>query len=321
MQHEYNKNLLAEFDIATQDLQRENNRFFHIGNDIFLWKNNDQTIKKYDLIINCCTHGNEVIGLCIVNNLLKHIKHHTINTNLNIVFSLGNREAVLVNKRFVEKDLNRSFSKTSSVLSREEKRAQELENMAKDATAILDIHQTTSDSMSPFFVMKEIPYNYNFFEILDINIWPMILYKEGKFSKDGEAYSSFAMHNQIPFITIELGLSGPNNELEKYFFLKIKELLEKYKSNVWQSLFTKTDWKKPSIPCYREYRNIERLSDDDYLIDGLKNLSLIEQNTIYAYQNTIALKESSDVYALFPKYGIFRKTSSELVRLLKKGCF
>lgn len=316
MHHEYNKNLLAQFDIITQDLLRINPKFKKVNSDIFEWKNHEG--HNADLIINCCTHGNETIGLDIIIDLLKQIEKHTLKTSLNIIFSLGNREAVLENKRFLEKDLNRSFSKTSALQFREEKRARELESIAKNAVAILDIHQTTSDSLSPFFVLKEIAYNYNFFNALDITAWPIILYKEGSFSKDGEAYSSFAMHNKIPFITIELGLAGPNIELQNYCRKKLGELLSQHNPNTWKNILENTNAVKPNVTCFREFKNIEKLTDEDYLTDGLKNLSLIEKSTIYAYQKTTPLSEVSDVYALFPKYGVFRKTSSELVRLLKK---
>jgi len=320
MHHEFNKNLLATFDILTQDLIQENSHFSRIDNDIFFWKNRDvnKEDKQFDLIINFCTHGNETIGLCIANHLLLLIQKHQLKSSLNIVFSLANRNAVLANKRFITKDLNRSFSKKSSPTCEEEQRAKDLEIIASQSFAILDIHQTTSDSLSPFFVLKDISYNYNFFEALDIHVWPMILYKEDSFSKDGEAYSSYAMHNKIPFMTIELGLAGSNLELENYFSTKIKELVEKYNSVSWKEIFSKIDWKKPQVDCYHEYKNIERLTDDDYLIDGLKNLSLIEKNAIYAYQNAIPLKEEFDVYALFPKYGVYRKISAEILRLLKR---
>ena len=316
MQHEYNKTLLAKFDILTQDLIRSNSKFKKINTDIFEWKNHEGVIT--DLIINCCTHGNETIGLDIVINVLKQIENHTLKTSLNIIFSLGNREAVLENKRFLEKDLNRSFSKTGELNFLEEKRARDLESIAKNTVAILDIHQTTSDSLTPFFVLKETPHNYNFFKALDITAWPIILYKEGSFSKDGEAYSSYAMHHKIPFITIELGLAGPNTELELYFSKKLCELLSTNNPMSWKNILQNQNVEKPNVTCFREYKNIEKLSNEDYLIEGLKNLSLIEKSTIYAYQNLTPLSEESDVYALFPKYGVFKKTSSELVRLLKK---
>ena len=323
MFHTYNKNLLATFDILTQDLIRENSHFSQLATDIFLWRNHPADQRPYDLVINVCTHGNEVIGLCIANHLLNAIKHHQIKSSLNVVFSLANRQAVLENKRFITKDLNRSFGKnilpdSQGQLSYEERRAKELELIAQNSQAILDIHQTTSDSLSPFFVFKEFAYNFNFFEALNIGIYPIILYKEGKFSKDGDAYSTFAMQNSIPFLTIELGLAGANAPIENYVTTKIQELLSGCDHKQWRTLLHEKLWNKPSVPCYQEYKNIERFTDDDFLIEGLKNLSLIEKNTIFAYQQAKALSEDIDLYALFPKYGVFRKTSSELVRLLKK---
>lgn len=317
MQIDFNNTTLKCFDNLVSQLIATNPKFSSIGEDIFLFKNNDH--KKIDLYINCCTHGNEIIGLLIINNILTKLSLSLFSTSLNIAFGIANRKAVLQNKRAINKDLNRSFSRNTSPVAAEDFRADDLEALALQSNAVLDIHQTSSASLSPFFVLKELAYNINFFNCLQIESWPIILYKEGSFSKDGEAYSSCSYHHKIPFITIELGLAGSNMQLEVYFSQKLIELVSRHTPQTWKNIFEQEQAQfSKTVDIYREYKNIMKETEDDYLTEGLQNLSLIEKDTVFAFQNHIQLKTECDLYALFPKYGVYKNISSELIRLLKK---
>lgn len=315
MYHEYNLKLLQEFDLLTESLRKTHKNFYQLSHDIFLLKNHENQI---DLFINCCTHGNEIIGLIIINNLLKKIKDLEFLPTLNLAFSIGNREAVLTNQRLIHFDLNRCFSKKNPSKSSEDTRAGELEIIAQKSNAILDIHQTSSESLSPFFIIKDINYNLSYLNFLEIYEWPLILYKEGNFSKDGEAFSSFCFSKKIPFITVELGLAGSNVALEDFFIKKILYFIKNINPSNWKKSLSPTNEITAKNPVFREFLTIEKKSEDDYLVDGIKNLSPIKKGMTYAYQDNQALKTEEDLFALFPKYGFFKKNSSELIRFLKQ---
>ena len=72
-----------------------------------------------------------------------------------MAFILGNPWAARENKRFLERDLNRSFALQDSG-SREGRRARELTAVLKDTAYIVDFHQTSRPSERPFFIF---PYN------------------------------------------------------------------------------------------------------------------------------------------------------------------
>lgn len=318
MKTQYNIQLLEKFDELIKQIMVKQSNFKQLENDIYLFKNHPSEI--IDLYINCCTHGNETIGLSIAINLLKKILKQTLLSKLNIGIGIANRKAIEVDARSVGYDMNRSFAKTTVPVTYEEVRARNLEMIALQSNSILDIHQTTNSSISPFFVLKESSYNFNFFNSFQMKEWPVILYKEGNFSKDGEAYSSYCLHKKIPFITVELGLAGENEELSALFSKKIIAILTKHDSKSWKVALENSHAKlSPGIATYQEAYSLQKITDDDYIIDNLLNLSLISKGTLFAYQNSKPIYADFDCYALFPKYGIFKKSASELVRIIKKN--
>lgn len=87
-------------------------------------------------------HGNEVLGI----NLFKHILSVDPELGNNIDYICGNPNAFLVNKRFTESDLNRSYG-AQNIKTYEEKRAHEILLYIKEHKFdyVIDLHTSTSD--------------------------------------------------------------------------------------------------------------------------------------------------------------------------------
>ena len=79
-------------------------------------------------------HGNELLGLEIVNMFIKK----PVN-GVDVI--VANEEATRANSRFTGKDLNRSFPGDGRS-TYEDKRAQELLGLAKQYDVVLDFHNT-----------------------------------------------------------------------------------------------------------------------------------------------------------------------------------
>ena len=80
-------------------------------------------------------HGNEMLGIDLVKSLQE-------NPLENIDSVLANKEAIKINKRFVEQDLNRSFPGVKSSGIYEQQRPIELLKMCKEYDIALDFHNT-----------------------------------------------------------------------------------------------------------------------------------------------------------------------------------
>mgnify|MGYP001007806190 FL=1 len=142
---------IDQFKKIQSVLKREGFSIDHIDEYGFTICGNHQS-ERIDLLITGLVHGNEVIGIEVINRVLKRVvKNNEININLG--FLLCNIEAAQKNTRFVESDLNRSFS-TKEIVTLEQRRASEIAKIVDQTDFIFDLHQTVEPSLTPFFVME-----------------------------------------------------------------------------------------------------------------------------------------------------------------------
>jgi len=86
------------------------------------------------ILIVTMQHGNEVFGQTIIN--------HFNGSNIDTV--IANPKAYEQRKRFIETDMNRSYNRDGQK-SYEEKRADEVRELAEKYDFVIDIHTTTAD--------------------------------------------------------------------------------------------------------------------------------------------------------------------------------
>lgn len=71
----------------------------------------DTNIPGKNLCIFVCVHGNEIVGLKATERFMKEYTRGEISlTSGSITFILGNKAALVENKRFIEKNMNRAFT-------------------------------------------------------------------------------------------------------------------------------------------------------------------------------------------------------------------
>ena len=162
--------------------------------------------KPIPLTIMAVTHGNEVGGISVLNQLIELLISGIVTLDFPIQLALGNPWASREEKRFLERDLNRSFGRSSSE-SHEDRRASELEPMLLNTSYLLDIHQTIEASHRPFFIFPYKKECYDFARAIadDVSI---VTHWGGGFSKDGACTDEFVNKNGGTGITIELGQKG-----------------------------------------------------------------------------------------------------------------
>ncbi len=105
------------------------------------------------IVIGCIIHGNEVGSLPGVIKTIQKLIDKKISYGGKISFFLGNKEAALQNKRFIDHDLNRCFAlQETKPFSHEKKRALELKNLLNTADVFIDFHQTTRPCLESFYI-------------------------------------------------------------------------------------------------------------------------------------------------------------------------
>lgn len=151
-------------------------------------------------------HGNEWAGLAVLNGLLAHLEAGTINLDIPVVFMAGNPEAALENKRFLDRDLNRSFGHMDAA-TREGRRAKAIGEVLRGVGWLLDFHQTTRPSERPFFIF---PFHRKSFEFArSIGPRHAIVTHWGKpFSAEGMCSDEFVNVQGGVGLSLELGQNG-----------------------------------------------------------------------------------------------------------------
>lgn len=176
--------------------------------------------KKVGITYGALVHGNEWGGLLAINHLLQALVLGTIKPSVPVGFFLGNPAAALQAKRFLERDLNRSFSvqpqstsvtTTSAPTTLEGLRALEIEKLLGISHFFVDFHQTIQPSQSSFFIFSYSAAALRMARSLNPYL-PVITHWGAPFSKEGCCSDEYTTKQGGLGITIELGGISPTHD-------------------------------------------------------------------------------------------------------------
>ncbi|MCL1124474.1 succinylglutamate desuccinylase [Shewanella surugensis] len=68
-----------------------------------------------DIVLSCAVHGNETAPIELCNDLIKRLLLQTIQAEQRLMFLIGNPEAIKLNRRFIDENLNRLFNGGHSI--------------------------------------------------------------------------------------------------------------------------------------------------------------------------------------------------------------
>lgn len=162
--------------------------------------------KRVGLTLMGLTHGDEIIGIHILNQLLMDLMFDRVTLQFPIGIALGNIEGFFSDKRFVDKDLNRSFCSKEKG-SYEEKRAVELSTLLENSCWFLDFHQTKVSCLEPFFIFPYTKKGLAFAQAIHPSL-SVVTHWGKSFSKDGCCTDEFVNLNGGVGISIETGQKG-----------------------------------------------------------------------------------------------------------------
>lgn len=252
------------------------------------------------LMIFALTHGDEIVGLPIINKVLKSLLE---SKKYNFAVMLNNLEAYWQQTRCVDFDLNRSFSDTLSNIrtqTSEYKRALQIKSAIEKIRPryILDLHQTIEDSVCAFAVTPEQKDLIQMAQFISEDT-PILSFKSTGFSKIGMTLIEFANSINIPAIVFEIGKKGFNSDLTKDFSQKLIKFIDNISLNRGFLSDKPIDY----------YLIVEEIpySDQQSLIDGFKsfeNLGLNQQITLNKANKPteIFVNKHIDAVMIFPRY-------------------
>lgn len=265
---------------------------------------------KLTLSLSGIIHGNEVGGLEVLIRLLSLLKSQTFTPKINLKIFLGNVEAYLQEKRFVETDLNRSFQ-IATPLSLEERRAVVLEKLVKDSDFHIDIHQTIEPIEHPFIIFAHTEKNMNFARNTSPDL-PIITYKNFSSAKVGKSLSATASAYSASAFTIELGQKGWEEKQVLLGLTLVQKAIQLIEENAIIPTAS-TSWTN----CFTWGQTVLNEDFSLKLVKNYKNFDYVKSGELIAESETKKIYAEVDGPVLFPKYGINQKQSKELVRVLR----
>lgn len=291
-------------DLKYQISLKFSDRFISLSEYGFGLKNNSQV----NLMIFGLTHGNEVIGLQTINLFLSKLINYSSPQSFYV--RLNNIEAYLKNKRFIDKDLNRSFLLLSEKNNHESRIANCIKNELDTLKPfhILDLHQTVEPTEDSFFITSANKKCVQFASVLEKK-WPIILLPDHGFSSDGFTLIEYSQTLEIPALVLEVSQNG-------FDFHKADALSDRILR--WcnsEFIFLKNNSNIINENTYKITYRIEKVNGLK-LIPNLKNRQMIKSNQkIGEFITGQSFISPCDGLLLFPKYGQLAESSTELALL------
>ncbi|MCM2352235.1 MAG: succinylglutamate desuccinylase/aspartoacylase family protein [Pseudobdellovibrio sp.] len=265
--------------------------------------------EKPDILFTALVHGNEVIGLQVLNLFLEKTLKSNHKAPYTFAVLLCNVPAYDKNQRFINKDLNRSFQAPIDTpkieKGQEYYRAQQVEDVIQNLKPrfIIDLHQTTEPTLSPFFMLPEEESLVRSASVISKE-WPIITFDPSGFSKDGKTLMEFARGEKIPALVIEISQNGFDLNLaklicEQLFYLNAELII--------------APPKKDDVSYFKITQHLTKFIVGSELMPGFQNLQSVKENDILGI--TPAGNEyfcPADGVFIFPKYGSQAEVSTEL---------
>lgn len=263
-------------------------------------KNN---FERIDLLITGLVHGNEVIGIEVINHILDYYLKNK-NLEINLGFLLCNIEAAKKEVRFIESDLNRSFS-VEKISTLEQSRAFEITKIVDQADFVFDLHQTIEPSLTPFFVME---HRHELIERAHqlMPQFPIVTFGAGGFSHSGKTMLEYASSVGTQAMVIECGQKGFSKDLSSQVATACIDLV--------QNLKRKIIHKPKNISVLHLISSIPNRGNT-HLVPGLVSYLPFTQGQVLAYEGDLEIKAPFDGRLVFPSYGDKARTNHELCNL------
>ncbi len=264
-------------------------------------------------------HGNETVGIAVINEFLQLLLSGTIDCRVPIGVFLGNVPAARENTRFLERDLNRCFDRNGKTA--EEKRARELAPLLAQSMWYFDMHQTNRPAEEPFFIFPYTKENLYFAQNISAHT-TIVTHVHSGFSNDGLCTDEYVNTKGGIGLTLECGKAG-FDMLQIGFGLKtlmnclhfVHTILETDKAPQHRNLGEdrKIFVVKDTIPCPQ--------TGSVKLAENLVNLQVVKEGDHLATLDGKKILSPRNGRLLFPNYSAEvkepGKRPAELMRIIE----
>ena len=265
------------------------------------------------LLVTAGVHGNEPSGVKALQKVFQLLEEHQPSLKGVFLGLSGNREALEQGKRFIDEDLNRTWTRKNlskeAPESHEQREMQEIIEVLKEYSSesyptrfFVDCHTTSSHSL-PYISVQEVGKNDQFAHRFPVNI-------VRGFSDivDGSIDKYFSRTGMTGF-TFEAGQHDSEASLahqEAMIWLALREANELEPSSIpdfSQSIEVFEDDRAKGQTTYRIlYRHGIENIDNFSMEPGFRNFEKIKKGQLLAVQDGIQVKSTWDATIFMPLY-------------------
>lgn len=272
-----------------------------LAEDVFKFTPNTENKTEVTAGLMALVHGNEILGLPILNQTLENLLSGKLKTTSELYFALGNVPAAHADKRFLEKDLNRCFNENSEA-TLENRRALVLEKHFLDnVDYLLDIHQTVQKSDTAFFIFQYSSLNcFSHLSLINTNT-PTILQFENIGDQKGLSSDEYVRLRRRFGTTLELAQIGLNQTYFDLGYAACEKLISKLAEVKTYSNNNKPYSEKLNFEIFEIANRIVADEDQSILNNTLKNFSFVEKGQPIGQSEKASILAPESGLLLFPK--------------------
>lgn len=266
------------------------------------------------LVVGAIIHGDEVGSVPAVVDLAERLATASVSYGGRLTLVLGNPEASLKNRRFLDYDLNRVFT-DSPPNGHEGDRSLALKPILRTADVFLDLHQTIQPTTSAFYTFPFDRDGWKWARLIgNAPIWVTRAPGAG-FSRDSCCADEFVRSLGKTGLTLELGHKGFSASATEKTTAVLQRLL--LATAQWNGDLTAIEAMAGTQPDFNfiETSYAHPFSDPTLrLKDGIRNLAPVKEGELLSAEGSTAIEAPIEGYILFPKYPTYQNGSATMPR-------
>jgi argininosuccinate lyase len=267
------------------------------------------------IVISSCIHGDEIIGIKVINDLIDTIKYDLL-VDCEIIFIICNPRAVELKKRFIDVDMNRRFSseninkikESSNIECHEDRAIKGILKCIDNVNYLFDIHSTTLPSI-PFIYCANTNKHNEIAKMFDVEY---IVSPSDKIINEYPEFS-FGFDNYVDSqggigVTIEAGCNNDNNVdvvVNGIISFLVKNKFYKDQSSIHINKSQKQILLEKAL--FASNDNCKFFTND------IKNFSFFHQNDIISIDGDREIRANNDCFIVFPKNDIQKSICYALI--------
>lgn len=254
------------------------------------------------VLIGCLIHGNENGTLPAACEFVELLKSGAVKNQGPVTVLLGNTEAALADKRFLEEDFNRVFTFDRPAQSLERRLAERVRPILDVADVFLDLHQTQTPTERAFWTF---PWS------AELGAWARALQiAEAVLTrKAGQAFSQgtccldeYVRARGRVGITAELGMRGQDVLQQSAALKGMRRLVEVVDQLAVGASLPQLAEQSAPLRHFSTRQVVKTQSPDYRLKPGLCNWTAVTAGEILSAPNAPRIVAETAGYVLFPKY-------------------